>query len=189
MRLESVTRSPIFSHFHETLNGTSTIRAYGQQERFIANVQDRMDLNLKAYYPYVTGLRYASRIEIWWLLSCIRHACHRWLATRLEFIGNCVVFFAALFAVIERGSLSAGIVGLSISYSLRVSAYTLIFCSAMCDVFKSPCWSFQTTQSLTWLVRMMSDLETRIVSVERVKEYSSVQTEVCCMIWSDCAQM
>ena len=34
-RLESVTRSPIFQHFGETLNGVSTIRAYGDENRFI----------------------------------------------------------------------------------------------------------------------------------------------------------
>ena len=34
-RLESVSRSPIFQHFGETLNGVSTIRAYGDEQRFI----------------------------------------------------------------------------------------------------------------------------------------------------------
>lgn len=50
----------------------------------------------------------------------------RWLGIQLEFVGNLVVLFAALFAVIERNSGSgradAGLTGLSITYALQVSA-------------------------------------------------------------------
>ena len=45
---------------------------------------------------------------------------YRWLAVRLEFVGNSVVLFAALFAVIERGHIDGALVGLSISYALQV---------------------------------------------------------------------
>uniref|UniRef100_A0A8C3AGT5 Multidrug resistance-associated protein 1 n=1 Tax=Cyclopterus lumpus TaxID=8103 RepID=A0A8C3AGT5_CYCLU len=132
-RLESVSRSPIYTHFNETLLGTSVIRAFGEQERFIRESDQCVDHNQKAYYPSIVA--------------------NRWLAVRLEFVGNCIVSFAALFAVIARESLSPGIMGLSISYAL------------------------QLTSSLTWLVRMSSEVETNIVAVERVKEYSDTEKE------------
>lgn len=44
----------------------------------------------------------------------------RWLAVRLELIGNFVILFAALFAVISRDSIESGLVGLSITYALQV---------------------------------------------------------------------
>ncbi len=39
----------------------------------------------------------------------------------------------------------------------------------------------QVTQSLNWSVRMSSELEARIVAVERINEYSKVEREVCCL--------
>lgn len=36
----------------------------------------------------------------------------------------------------------------------------------------------QLTASLTWLVRMSADVETNIVAVEKVKEYSNTKKEV-----------
>ncbi|KAK2533376.1 Abcc1 [Columba guinea] len=132
-RLESVSRSPVYSHFNETLLGASVIRAFEEQKRFIKQNDMKVDENQKAYYPSIVA--------------------NRWLAVRLEYVGNCVVLFAALFAVIARNKLSAGLVGLSVSYSLQITAY------------------------LNWLVRMSSELEANIVAVERVKEYAEMEKE------------
>ena len=135
-RLDSVSKSPIFAHFQESLGGISTIRAYRQQSRFIQENEWRMDANLRAYYPSISA--------------------NRWLAVRLEFIGSIIILAAAIFAItsVTTGSgLSAGMVGLSMSYALQI------------------------TQSLNWIVRQTVEVETNIVSVERVLEYAELQSE------------
>lgn len=45
----------------------------------------------------------------------------RWLAIRLELVGNLIVFFASLLMVIYRGTLSGEIVGFVLSNALNVS--------------------------------------------------------------------
>lgn len=44
-RLDAIARSPLYSHFGETLTGLSTIRAYAEQERFIAGNESKLDQN------------------------------------------------------------------------------------------------------------------------------------------------
>uniref|UniRef100_A0A672IA04 ATP-binding cassette, sub-family C (CFTR/MRP), member 2 n=1 Tax=Salarias fasciatus TaxID=181472 RepID=A0A672IA04_SALFA len=132
-RLDSVSRSPIYSHFGETVSGLTVIRAYNHQERFLKHNEITIDENVKSVYP--------------WIVS------NRWLAIRLEFLGNLVVFFACLFAVISRDSIDSGIVGLSISYALNIM------------------------QTLNLLVKMTSELETNIVAVKRVSEYIEIENE------------
>uniref|UniRef100_A0A8D2LCP5 ATP binding cassette subfamily C member 3 n=1 Tax=Varanus komodoensis TaxID=61221 RepID=A0A8D2LCP5_VARKO len=132
-RLESISRSPIYSHFSETVTGASVIRAYKREKSFVYISDTKVNDNQRSYYPGIVS--------------------NRWLGVRVEFVGNCVVFFAALFAVLSKNNLSPGLVGLSVSYALQV------------------------TLSLNWMVRMTSDLESNIVAVERVKEYSETETE------------
>lgn len=100
-RLESVSRSPIYSHFGESVTGTQTIRAYGVQNRFISESEAKVDFNQVCYYPSIIA--------------------NRWLAVRLEMVGNMIIFFAALFAVINKDTMNPGLVGLSVSYALQVS--------------------------------------------------------------------
>ena len=57
-RLESVSRSPIYTHFQESITGAASIRAYRQQERFITESERRVDYNQVAYYPGVCANRY-----------------------------------------------------------------------------------------------------------------------------------
>ena len=56
----------------------------------------------------------------------------RWLAIRLEFVGNLITFFAALFSVVNRDSLQSGLVGLSVTYALQVG-FSFSFRTCFCD--------------------------------------------------------
>ncbi|CEP10034.1 hypothetical protein [Parasitella parasitica] len=137
-RLDSVGKSPIYSHFQETIQGVSTIRAYDQQRAFIYQNQIRLDNNQRAYFPSIT--------------------CNRWLAVRLEFLGSIIIFGSSIFAVLgvlygPKSYIDPGLVGLSVSYALSV------------------------TQALSWVIRSYCDIETNIVSVERVKEYIDLPRE------------
>uniref|UniRef100_A0A4W5LVH7 ABC-type glutathione-S-conjugate transporter n=1 Tax=Hucho hucho TaxID=62062 RepID=A0A4W5LVH7_9TELE len=100
-RLESVSRSPIYTHFNETVQGASVIRAFGEQHRFIAQANKRVDFNQTSYFP--------------------RFVATRWLAVNLEFVGNGVVLAAAILSVMGKDTLSPGIVGLAVSHSLQVT--------------------------------------------------------------------
>nr|QUF59448.1 ATP-binding cassette transporter Abcc1-4 [Brachionus angularis] len=100
-RLESVSRSPIYAFFGETLNGVSTIRAFKFQEKSALQMHQHLDNNSRIYYTDMYS--------------------NRWLGFRLEFTGSIIILFASLFAVLQKDSLSPGTVGLSISYSLTVS--------------------------------------------------------------------
>ncbi|XP_055346894.1 uncharacterized protein LOC129594288 [Paramacrobiotus metropolitanus] len=135
-RLESVSRSPIYSHFQESLTGASVIVAQRQIDRFILENERLMDVNNRSYYPSITA--------------------QRWLAVRVEVIGIAAVFFAGLFAVIgrDRGwGVEPEKTGMSISYALNV------------------------TQILNMMVRVASELEANIVSVERIQEYTEIEQE------------
>ena len=135
-RLDSISRSPIYANFGETLDGTSVIRAYQAQQQFIQKNYDLLDRNQRAYF--------------------IISSSNCWLGIRLEFAGTIIIGATALLSVIQKSSLDAlftSMAALAISYSL------------------------DTTQDLNWVVRMVTDMETQIVSVERIQEYTELPSE------------
>ncbi|KAG0152553.1 hypothetical protein CROQUDRAFT_55936 [Cronartium quercuum f. sp. fusiforme G11] len=135
-RIDAVTKSPIYAMFGETLNGLVTIRAFGHQNRFVSENESRLDRNQEAYFGSIVA--------------------NRWLAVRLELIGNLLIVSAAGLAVggvVGGATLDSGLVGLLMSQALAI------------------------TQSLNWLVRSATEVETNIVSCERVIEYMGIAPE------------
>ncbi|GBM02676.1 Multidrug resistance-associated protein 7 [Araneus ventricosus] len=103
-RLSSISLSPIYAHFSETLDGHSTIRAMSAVSRFQKENMERIDSNLRA---------------------CLATAAaSQWLNLRLQFIGVIIVTAVAIIAMLQReyGSVDPGLVGLALSYALSITA-------------------------------------------------------------------
>lgn len=104
-RLESVQRSPLFQHFGETLNGITTIRAYGDEKRFVKDNLFRVNTHSRPF------------IYLW--------AANRWLSFRVDVVGDLVAFFAGLFVILSIGTVDAGSAGLSLVYALTFTENVL----------------------------------------------------------------
>jgi len=104
-RVENITRSPIFSDFSQTLSGTSTIRAYGEEDRFTQTCKNGYDVN-NASYQLVqqTG---------------------NWLGIRLDMIGGFISAFIAglALATVENSFIPAGWVGLALLESQQATNF------------------------------------------------------------------
>uniref|UniRef100_A0A3B4C2F3 ATP-binding cassette, sub-family C (CFTR/MRP), member 10 n=1 Tax=Pygocentrus nattereri TaxID=42514 RepID=A0A3B4C2F3_PYGNA len=102
-RLCSLTLSPVYSHFSETLSGLATVRASGHAARFEEENERRLDQNQRCLF--------------------ISNAAMQWLDIRLQMIGVSVVTGISIIAVIEHQirSIDPGLVGLALSYALSIT--------------------------------------------------------------------
>ena len=100
-RLEALARSPLYSHFGETLDGVVTIRAYRDVPR-ATFVND-------TYTDLLNKTSFASS------------SANRWIAVRLEALGTILIFGASLLAIFAPpGQLSASMSGLVLSYVMQI---------------------------------------------------------------------
>ncbi|KHJ47249.1 ABC transporter transmembrane region [Trichuris suis] len=151
-RMEAVSRSPIYSLFQEVVQGISSVRAYNAQQWFRKRFDMLINENQMNYFPKIISNRLTKGTSC---LPQVNGTLFRWLAVRIEFISTIMVFCAAIFAVCSRdsGIMSAGMIGLSITYALTI------------------------TQVLNWVMEIASFVETNIVSVERIDEYIQLKHE------------
>ncbi|XP_041822001.1 ATP-binding cassette sub-family C member 4-like isoform X2 [Chelmon rostratus] len=132
-RLESTTRSPVFSHLSSSLQGLWTIRAFRAEERFQKAFDAHQDLHSGAWFLFLTT--------------------SRWFALRLDGICSIFVTVTTFGCLLLRDQLDAGSVGLALSYSVTLMGM------------------FQ------WGVRQSAEVENLMTSVERVVEYTQLQSE------------
>lgn len=102
-RLYSVTLSPIYTHFSETLSGLSSIRAMRATQRFELENELRLEQNQRCLFASNTAMQ--------------------WLDIRLQMIGVAVITAIAGIAIIQHQKQlgNPGLVGLALSYALSVT--------------------------------------------------------------------
>lgn len=104
-RINSIANSPIFADFSQTLSGTSTIRAFGEQSRLFSQCRKSFDTMNSSYV----------------LIQLVNF----WLGLRLDMLGGFVAAFIAGIAVATSSVsfIPAGWVGLALAASIEVTNY------------------------------------------------------------------
>ncbi|CAG8506025.1 1335_t:CDS:10 [Funneliformis caledonium] len=105
-RIESVTRSPIYASFGETIVGVSTIRAFGAENKLMKKMLSLVDGNNR---PFIYN----------W-------ACNRWLHTRVDLAGGLVSFATGIIIIyqISKG-MDPGLAGFALAYALNFTGHII----------------------------------------------------------------
>ncbi|KAI1286715.1 ATP-binding cassette sub-family C member 3 [Halotydeus destructor] len=106
--------SPVYSHFAETVSGTTSIRAFQVEDYFNSECDRKNDTYNSTHLLSVTAAR--------------------WLSVRLEFLGSLIVLLAAAFAVYSRGDIEASTVGLSLTYAMTATGTISMFITASSEL-------------------------------------------------------
>jgi ABC-type multidrug transport system fused ATPase/permease subunit len=99
-RIDSITKSPLFTMFSQTIDGLTSIRAHQLEKYFIDTTTHAIDTNTANYL-------------------CWAH-CNRWLGVRLDFLGSLVILFTAL-ATVQLRDVGYGEAGLLLTYAITVT--------------------------------------------------------------------
>ncbi|KAI7904063.1 P-loop containing nucleoside triphosphate hydrolase protein [Cokeromyces recurvatus] len=97
-RMDSVSRSPLFSHFTETIIGVSTIRAFGATRQFLQQMLKYIDDNARPYY-------------FTWLVN-------RWVSVRYAFTGAVINSFTGAIILLNIDRLDSALAGFCLSFVL-----------------------------------------------------------------------
>ncbi|XP_066432335.1 multidrug resistance-associated protein 1-like isoform X2 [Eleutherodactylus coqui] len=100
-RLDAVSKSTLYTHFNETLQGVNVIRAFREQNRFIQENNLRLNTNQRFYFSSFVA--------------------QRWLSVRCDLLSNFIVFTVAVVGVFSRESISPGLLGLAVVNSLQLT--------------------------------------------------------------------
>ncbi|XP_066994509.2 ATP-binding cassette sub-family C member 5 isoform X2 [Anabrus simplex] len=100
-RLENASRSPIFSWVGTSIQGLSTIHAFGKENEFMSRFSHLFDENSTCLY--------------------LCHVSSRWLGIRIDCLAACVVCITSFMVILLQGQVPPAMAGLALSYSAHIS--------------------------------------------------------------------
>lgn len=102
-RMDSITRSPVYSFFDETLQGMMTIHAFKKSHLFQLKFFSRVNQHMRNFFTF-------------WMAS-------RWLALRLDVVSNLIILTVALLGVLlsDLGSIDPSLLGIALVYALQLT--------------------------------------------------------------------
>ncbi|KAL2613231.1 hypothetical protein R1flu_024923 [Riccia fluitans] len=134
VRVMAMCEAPVFLHMGETVAGTTTIRAFQEQQWFAATNAERFEAYQRGQFHLQAAITWFS---FWSQFTC----------------AVMVSGVAFLLVLLPTDALSPGMAGLALSYAFGVNAV------------------------LGSLMYNLAIAENKLISVERIKQYSNLPTE------------
>lgn len=101
-RIESTTRSPIYSLFSSSFDGLMTIRAFNVTDDFLRLFTDRIDANYRAYFTL--------------------NAAARWFGLNLDLMTSLLTFTTAILSVVLHHRINSAAAALSLAYCINLTS-------------------------------------------------------------------
>ena len=135
-RIEALSRSPVFSHLSETLDGLCTIRALNRKEIFLDMHKALVNDNCRAFFCFI--------------------AASRWLGFRLDAIVTVLLMVSTFGAVAMNES--------NLDVDPNLLAVGIMYVIQLTGLFQ-------------WCVRQSAEVESQMVSAERIQAFTMLPSE------------
>ncbi|KAK0404544.1 hypothetical protein QR680_017501 [Steinernema hermaphroditum] len=133
-RIESTSRSPLYSHISAVMHGLVTVRAFSNQNKVLEDYHRYQNINVAAFYATLTT--------------------SRWFAAGIDWLAALFVTAVTLsLCMMDRSHLKGGEVGLTLVYAVQLTGF------------------------FSWIMRQSAELQNGMVSVERIAQYSELESE------------
>lgn len=138
-RLDSVSRSPLYSIYGETISGVPILRAFGAGSKFMRDMLSCVDTNTNPYY---------------WLWGV-----NRWVSTRFNLLSSAMIGITAVVALLNP-RVDASLAGFTLAFASTVTndVSPSMICSCQCSRHTS-CFSWSDVSSASsnlWLQSSVS---------------------------------